>query len=686
MNRISAATIGFPFLFMLMATSTLGISGRVVMGILLFIATVILLIISNIRKLSLIAPTCAILSACVACFMFAICEYNTVEDYRENVAYPTHLEGTVIDEPRYNGRYQYVIDSDDGRRVLLISDELDNGELYSRFDGEVIMYLYDSTYDGARFRAYVEEPELCSFTDGGSGVQSVFSAIRGWASARFSDIADGKALEFLNGIMLGDESAISEELYGDFRITGLAHILVISGSHLSTVMTVITVLFSTMRTKRRCYGVLALIVMLFYMALVGFSASVVRSGICCFAVGLGYVLIRDSNPVASLGVAALLTGIIDPYTAVSIGFGLSFFSTFGIVTVGMYLTRKINEYRIPRIIRSVFKLVIITATAQVFTLPVLVSVYEDFSLVSVLSNVLVNFAVDAAVTLALIYLMLSALYLVPIAFPFGMISSLFVKYCIWIVELLAELPYASVEVPRLAFVITILIIFSAISVLMIFGRRYIPAIAVLVTLSVAFAAASTVYYGGAVHITVVSSESCIIRRGDDAVIVGCGERYYDAKRMAYYASKLGKTDIRLIIGDEDTDKTLLTVLDSVDAYAVMANITDKLIKRCDDEIIMFERGGTLTPFDGCTVTDYGEYILVSVDNINIVVTNKFCTVPSEVRADVMICADDVSGTSRTAIIANDANPLALSAEKVYNANSDSFTLTLSRRGRIISAR
>ncbi len=684
MNKITATSVGYPFLFMLIAVTSFDFSSKIAMGILLFAVTIIAALIARLRELKINAILSGMLAAAFACMMFAAIEYREQSGYADGVKYPTHLVGRVVEEPYHNGRYQYIIKTDDGKRILFYSDALDNGEIYSRFEGDVVLYLRDSVKDGASFCAYSDNEDNCSFTKDEFGIHALLTYAKNWSCKRLDEVSDSESAEFLKGVMLGEDGKISSSLRRAFKATGLTHILVVSGSHLTTVLMAITAAFTFSRQSRRYYYIIALCFMFAYMALVGFGPSVVRSGISSIVLGLSYITARDSNPVNSLGAAALITGVIDPYTAVSVGFQLSFFSTFGIVTVGLMASRKISQSNIPKALKSVSKMFIITFTAQAFIMPVLIPIYSELSVLSVMSNMLVGVAVDIAVVSCLIYLVLSATFILyPLAIPFGFVSNLLAKYCVRVANSLSSQDLAYIKIPQMVFAVLITVVFCAFSILLICGRRYIKAFVVTLSICLLLSVGATVYYNNSIRITAAANGAYIITYKGNSVIAGCGENFYDAKLLLYSQSQLINSDVSLVVGEDNKSNALISVVEGTNPDIVMSPLTARLSRYYGDRLKLF-KSGSITPFEGCKVTDTDDYIIVNIAGVTVTVSKKGGAVPPELETDILICADSISGYADTAIIMHNTKPLALSANKVYNTSSESFELVVSKSGRIIS--
>lgn len=685
MSRVSATTVGYPFIFMLIAVSSLEKSSKIAMGILLCLAAIIVIVVSYVAKRDLSTVACAVVAASLACFIFAAAEQGNTNAAVTETEQSTYITGTVVEEPRYNGKYEYVIETDDGFRFVFTSNRLDNGQLYSCFEGNVVLYSRTSVADRAYYYAYAEDDFECTFRDSdGTKLTGALSFVRSWSAERINDISAGETAEYLKGVIIGDGTAIGKSLAYKFRVTGLAHVLVVSGSHLTTVLMLITTMLTLGHGRKRIYYISALLIMLAYMALTGFGASVVRAGISGAVLGAGFIISRDADAVNSLGTAALLTGIADPYTAVSLGFQLSFFSTLGIITLGLYLSRRINKYRLPKLVRLTLNAVVLTLSAQLFTLPVLIPIYSELSPVAIMANLLTSWAVGVSVACGVIYLLLSAVFLYPVALPFGFISDVSAKYCIGVADTFCTLPFAYVKIPRMTFAVCIFTVVIAVALFIFFGRRTALPVALAVCTCAAVLVGSTVYCNRCIRITSVCDGCVIVSYKGDAVIVGCGDSIYELRRITYALADIGVDNVGLIVGRNQSDSSLVAAVHEIDTDAVIAETTERLSRACANGVSIIDPDSTASPFDGCTVTSHEQYTIVRIGELSIASVNEYGALPENEKVTLMLCDNGTSGSANIAIIPWQANPLAICADRVYNANDDGFSLTLSTGGRIIS--
>ena len=139
-------------------------------------------------------------------------------------------------------------------------------------------------------------------------------------------------------LLTGDRSEISDNVTRDFRSAGLAHLLAISGLHVSLIggiaMTVAVMIFGR---RRAFYLLIPLVAVVLYAALAGFAPPVTRAAIMFSVFILGRSTGRGSQTLAALALAAMCMVAIEPSILASLSFQLSFAAMVGIAFVAPVL-------------------------------------------------------------------------------------------------------------------------------------------------------------------------------------------------------------------------------------------------------------------------------------------------------------------------------------------------------------
>ena len=198
----------------------------------------------------------------------------------------------------------------------------------------------------------------------------------------------------LTGILLGDDNGLPPELADAFRLTGMTHIIAISGFNISLL---IAILFSLSRPFLSQRGAVLFAVggISLYTILVGADASVVRAAL----MGGIYLLTnrlmgRPNFAVASLFLAGIVMTAVNPFTLWDAGFQLSFAATLSLMLYATPFTewteerlqRWLTTDLVQKVMSVLNEAVIITLAAQILTLPLLVAYFQQLSLISLPAN------------------------------------------------------------------------------------------------------------------------------------------------------------------------------------------------------------------------------------------------------------------------------------------------------------
>lgn len=249
------------------------------------------------------------------------------------------------------------------------------------------------------------------------------------------------------GLVLGVKRAIGEELSAVFRTVGIIHIVVLSGYNITIVAEAAMRLLSFFLSLRArvIAGTVAIVL---FMLLVGLSATVLRAGIMAVLV----LFARATGKIYALSRALLFAAtvmlLINPkLIAFDPGFQLSFLATLGLILIAPIIESKIGW--VPSRFQ-VREFVTATLATQIMVLPLLLYSMGELSFVSVPVNVLVLVVVPFAM-LSVFLSGLIGLVSTTLALPVAFLSYLVLGYILFVAELFARLPFASIIVPAFPF-------------------------------------------------------------------------------------------------------------------------------------------------------------------------------------------------------------------------------------------
>jgi len=135
----------------------------------------------------------------------------------------------------------------------------------------------------------------------------------------------------LRTLLLGDNSDLLEETWADFRASGTAHHLSISGMHIAALSGLVLLLCRLTRRHPQTAVLIAISFALFYGLLTRPSPPIWRSVFLCMAVGASLILRRNTDPLQCLFVAVLVMLAWKPLDLFNPGFQLSFGTVAGLM-------------------------------------------------------------------------------------------------------------------------------------------------------------------------------------------------------------------------------------------------------------------------------------------------------------------------------------------------------------------
>ncbi len=255
---------------------------------------------------------------------------------------------------------------------------------------------------------------------------------------------------FLCGLLLGSRD-FGYELKSMFKTTGLMHIVAVSGYNITILINLIYRLFSSLGFRMRNY--LTLLAILLFVLIAGGSASVVRAGLMGGLVVFGKLLGRKAYSINALVFTGWLMVLVEPGLLGDIGFQLSFAATVGLIFFSTEVESWLDKLKFMRKWPKILKEALATTlAAQIFTVPIILYHFADVSLVSPISNTLVLPFIPLAMLVGFIGLIGGIIFL-PLGIVLSLATVFVMKIIIKMVEILAGLPFASLEIKNNGWVI-----------------------------------------------------------------------------------------------------------------------------------------------------------------------------------------------------------------------------------------
>ena len=290
------------------------------------------------------------------------------------------------------------------------------------------------------------------------------------------------AKSVLATITVNYKKAMTWELRQQFSVTGVAHLLAVSGFHVGIVCAFVNFLLSALPRKgvamRWIKYIVTMLCVWAFTFVAGLATAAVRAAVMITIYLTGRVLGRTADKYNTLAGAAFCMLVYNPFYLFDIGFQLSFTAVFFI----LYLQPKLSQLLIIRnpLISNPWNVLTVTVSAQIGTCFLCFFYFGKSSMVFLFTNLALSLLATLLIPFTLLWM------LAPTWFP-GMEIVRFVvesisTWFMWIVESFAALPGASLSV-HFDFVTLVLSYLSLTFILLYFRlRRYWMLMTSLITL------------------------------------------------------------------------------------------------------------------------------------------------------------------------------------------------------------
>ncbi|MEA4813429.1 MAG: DNA internalization-related competence protein ComEC/Rec2 [Oscillospiraceae bacterium] len=265
---------------------------------------------------------------------------------------------------------------------------------------------------------------------------------------KIGELYSGDAEAFMKGILTGDRTDISDELYSAMTETGIMHITAVSGMHCAFLFGLVLLLTGK---RRRMSALIGIPVLLVFMLMTGASPSVTRACIMLIVLSLAPIFNRENDYPTAMGFALLLILLKNPFAAQSVSLQLSFAAIAGILAFGSRCYRLFCPISAAREKGSPARRVGVkiwkfaagslstTIGAMIFTLLLSMYYFGCFSVISPLTNLLCLWFASIAFALGMLSV-IAGFILMPLAHIIAIIPQMFSDYILAVISVLSHVP------------------------------------------------------------------------------------------------------------------------------------------------------------------------------------------------------------------------------------------------------
>ncbi len=431
------------------------------------------LFVTKLRTAKVIPIACLV--AAVALGTYAGYHVWKIEPLAELEEKDAYITGTLCELPyENNGKFYYTLRVDNieidgmeephnpGKMIMTTRNALDI-ETYGTISGKVHLYQSFGSEDGfsvrqydyskrIHMRAYLYEYEGYSISPTAEKPPYYYAlSIRKTMMNSLDRLLPAEEAGIMKAVLLGDKTGLTDEIKSDFRSAGTYHLLVVSGLHMTIVFQGLLKLLKFCKIPHKLSCVITAFGVLSFMAITGFSPSVMRSGIMSLLFLAAMMFDRKADSLNSLGIAVFILCAVNPYAAADIGFLLSVASVLSLILLSNPIrqffinkTKRIKRGR--RLLNSTIASISSSLAVTMGTLPIMIMAFNTFSVISPISNL---FMIAPSTFMLPFSGIASLLESIPslslLAKPFALIGGLIAKYLIFAAHWFAKIPFSLIS-------------------------------------------------------------------------------------------------------------------------------------------------------------------------------------------------------------------------------------------------
>lgn len=255
--------------------------------------------------------------------------------------------------------------------------------------------------------------------------------------------------EICYAVLFGDKDSVNYEMYTNFKNSGIAHLLAVSGLHIGFLSAIIFFLMKPLKNRYIKFGIL-FAVLLFYSFLCSFSPSVVRASLMCLILFSAEMFGREYDPLSAIGFSGIIILLVAPFYALDLGFRLSYFCVLSIFVLYKTFNNLLLKIKVPKKLSAS---IAVCLSTQLGILPFLINIFGEVAILSIITNLI------AIPLFEVFYMFLIVGLVLTFIFPF---MSFILKFCElilffidYIAGIVSSIPFAVIKLPALNIFITL---------------------------------------------------------------------------------------------------------------------------------------------------------------------------------------------------------------------------------------
>ena len=186
------------------------------------------------------------------------------------------------------------------------------------------------------------------------------------------------ANEYIKTFILGDTSALDEDIINSYRENGISHLFSVSGMHISLFASIILFFLKRISYNNYYNYTVVILFLSFYSLLIGSSPSVIRSLIMYILFSINRVFNFKIKSIDIMCIVLIIMLMINPYYITNISFQYSYLISFSLV---------LFSYKIKNIKNKITKSLYTSLICFLISFPICIYHFYQINFLSIILNI-----------------------------------------------------------------------------------------------------------------------------------------------------------------------------------------------------------------------------------------------------------------------------------------------------------
>ena len=305
-----------------------------------------------------------------------------IEARVESITNYTNFSTCILDDVKINGNHRpfkitATISNDEIKQsnIVVFESKITKVKLFDDDEFNSFYYKNDTPYK-------TTINDIVSIKNGYKKLnEKIHDAFNNFVDSNFDSSIGG----IIKSVIIGDKSTLNKDIKNSFSSSGIAHLLAISGLHISIIILCINFILNKFKLKEKYNFIILFVLLAFYCYICNFSPSVVRASLMSLMFISSNIVGRKYDKLTSLALCAILILLFKPLYIFDAGFLLSFGCVFCIFVISPSICSLLEKTKLNKKVCSNLSVVL---SVQLGLIPLSAMFYSSINLLSLLCNII----------------------------------------------------------------------------------------------------------------------------------------------------------------------------------------------------------------------------------------------------------------------------------------------------------